>query len=201
MEKEKSMPTTENKTPSETSSLQEDNFEKEIKIAEEIRNKALENYKQIHLDTWNIQHTVIRNYLWLSVTLLAAYFAVLWKTYEELLPTREYCPFFVLTLAIILALASLILGILSMTGSSTRHPSDNYVEMFDYLTTNGYDQGNHYSLLKKEIKSIKEAIERENGFINKRGLSMRWMNKLLIVSISLAILAGILYLISLVVGG
>lgn len=188
------MSTKENQNPS-TPPPDED-WSKEIEVAEGIRNRALENYKQITIDTWNIQHSVIRNYLWLSLTFLAAYFTFFWKIYEQKSLIDDYCPLIILALAIASAFTALIIGIRSMTGANSNHPSDNYVEAFKYLTSEGYYQGNHYAHLEKEISTIKQAIEQEEIHSHHRGIAMRRMNQLLIFSACFGVLSALLYFVS-----
>ena len=180
------MPTEELKSPSQVPS--ESDWSKEIEVAEGIKRQALEHYKRESVDVWNIQHGVIRNYLWLSLTFIAGYCAVFSKVYEQSLHDN-YWSFSTLSLALILAVYSLYIGIASMTGTSNAEPDDNYVEIFDYLTSTGYHQGNHYALLTKEIKSIKKAIEEAQELTHNRGVIMRRMNRLLKVSMAFGVLS------------
>ena len=168
----------------------EDDFSKEIEIAESIKKQALDHFKREAVDTWNVQHSVIRNYLWLSLTFIASYCAVYSKSFDATLPSTNYCPI-ILTVAIVLASVALIVGIVAMSGTSSIEPDDNYHEIFDYLTATGYDQGNHYAILSKEIISIKVAIEKAQEQTCKRGKAMRLMNRLLLASIGFAFLSAI----------
>lgn len=186
------MPKEENQNPSQPPE-ENDDFSKEISVAEEIRDRALTHYKQLSIDVWNIQQSVIRNYLWLSLTFLAAYFTFILKIIDKGDVISDTCPLIVLSLSVVFAVCALIIGIRSMTGNSVVDPIDNYVEHFNYLTSEGYDQGNHYALLTKEIQSIKDSIDRTNDLISDRGLSMRIMNRLLIVSVATGLLSAVLY--------
>ncbi len=192
MEKERSMPKTENQNPSENTSQQESDFSKEIEIAENIKKQALDHYKRESIDEWNIQHSVIRNYLWLSLTFIAGYCAVFNRVFDRI-PLDNCLPVVSLAIALILSLYSLYIGITSMTGTSSIEPDDNYVEMFEYLTSTGYHQGNHYALLTKEIQTIKEAIEEAQEQTHNRGLAMRRMNRLLKASMCFGVLSLIFY--------
>lgn len=186
------MPTEEAQNPSQSTS-EEDDFSKEIEIAEDIKKQALDHYKRESIDTWNIQHSIIRNYLWLSLTFIAGYCTAFNKAFD-LGSLTDYCPLVALSIAFICALATLVIGIVTMTGTSTAEPDDNYVEMCKYLTSTGYHQGNHYALLLKEIKAIKQAIEEAQDKSHARGLTMRRMNLLLKSSIGFASLSVVLYL-------
>lgn len=185
------MPTEEKKSPSQTSS--ENDWSKEIEIAEGIKKQALDHYKRESVDTWNIQHGVLRNYLWLSLTFIAGYCTIFNKVFDQI-AIGNYWSTGSLTIACILALLSLYIGISAMTGTSSIEPDDNYVEIFEYMTSTGYDQGNHYALLKKEIQALKETIEEAQDQTHKRAVSMRQMNKLLKTSMSFGVLSAIFYL-------
>lgn len=185
------MPTEELKSPSQAPS--ESDWSKEIEIAEGIKKQALDHYKRESVDVWNIQHGVIRNYLWLSLTFIAGYCAVFSKVYEQSLHD-DYWSFSTLSLALIFAVCSLYIGITSMTGTSNAEPDDNYVEIFEYLTSTGYHQGNHYALLTKEIKTIKQAIEEAQELTHNRGIVMRRMNRLLKVSMAFGVLSVAIYI-------
>lgn len=192
MEKERSMPKTENQNPSENTSQQESDFSKEIEIAESIKKQALDHYKRESIDEWNIQHSVIRNYLWLSLTFIAGYCAVFNQVFDRI-PLDNYLSVVSLAIALILSLYSLYIGITSMTGTSSIEPDDNYVEMFEYLTSPSYYQGNHFALLTKEIQSIKKAIEEAQEQTHNRGIAMRRMNRLLKASMCFGVLSLIFY--------
>lgn len=192
MEKERLVPKTENQNPSENTSQQESDFSKEIEIAENIKKQALDHYKRESIDEWNIQHSVIRNYLWLSLTFIAGYCAVFNRVFDRI-PLDNYLPFGSLAIALILSLYSLYIGITSMTGTSSIEPDDNYVEIFEYLTSPSYYQGNHFALLTKEIRTIKKAIEEAQEQTHNRGIAMRRMNKLLKASMCFGVLSLIFY--------
>lgn len=170
----------------------EDDWSKEIEIAEGIKKQALDHYKRESIDVWNIQHSVIRNYLWLSLTFIAGYCAIFNNVFNQTLPTNYW---FIgsLSIAIIIALYSLYIGIASMTGASNIEPDDNYIEIFKYLTSTGYHQGNHYALLTNEIKTIKAAIEEAQDKTHNRGIVMRRMNSLLKVSMTFGVLSIIFH--------
>ena len=189
------MPTEKLKSPSQAPS--ESDWSKEIEIAEALCKQALESYKQVSIDRLSIQQTVIRNYLWLSVTILAAEFAFSSKVFGSLESFQIHpCPGIVLLFSMIAAFVSLIIGIRSMTGTNICDPVANHVEVFDYLTANGYDQGNHYEILKKKIKSTKKSIDEAYGLIHKRGTSMRKMNKTLVFSVYTGIFSAFLFFVS-----
>ena len=185
------MPTESTKDPSISSSI---DFSKEIEVAEDLCKQALEKFKQVSVDRHSIQQSVIRNYLWLSVTILAAEFASVREVFNPM--PEHLCPYVVLALSALSALAALIIGIRAMTGTTFVDPTDNFVQVFDYLTATGYHQGNHYALLKKEIATIKSAVECAYGVVNRRGKAMRKMNILLVFSICTGVFSGLLYLIS-----
>ena len=185
------MQTEELKNPSQEPA--EDDWSKEIEIAEGIKKQALDHYKRESIDVWNIQHSVIRNYLWLSLTFIAGYSA-LFNTLFNLSQINHYCPLVMLAIAFISALIALAVGIYSMTGTSGIEPDDNYEEMFEYQTRTGYCQGNHYALLQKEIHNIKQAIEEAQNKTHERGKAMRRMNKCLFTSIGFGVLSVICYL-------
>lgn len=192
MEKERLMPKTEIQNPSENTSQQESDFSKEIEIAENIKKQALDHYKRESVDEWNIQHSVIRNYLWLSLTFIAGYCTVFNRVFDRI-PLDNYLSVVSLAIALILSLYSLYIGITSMTGTSSIEPDDNYVEMFEYLTSPSYYQGNHFALLTKEIQSIKKAIEEAQEQTHNRGIAMRRMNRLLKASMCFGVLSLIFY--------
>ena len=192
MEKERLMPKTEIQNPSENTSQQESDFSKEIEIAENIKKQALDHYKRESVDEWNIQHSVIRNYLWLSLTFIAGYCTVFNRVFDRI-PLDNYLPLGSLAIALILSLYSLYIGITSMTGTSSIEPDDNYVEIFEYLTSPSYYQGNHFAMLTKEIQTIKKAIEEAQEQTHNRGLAMRRMNKLLKASMCFGVLSLIFY--------
>lgn len=192
MEKERLMPKTEIQNPSENTSQQESDFSKEIEIAENIKKQALDHYKRESIDEWNIQHSVIRNYLWLSLTFIAGYCTVFNRVFDRI-PLDNYLPLGSLAIALILSLYSLYIGITSMTGTSSIEPDDNYVEIFEYLTSPSYYQGNHFAMLTKEIQTIKKAIEEAQEQTHNRGLAMRRMNKLLKASMCFGVLSLIFY--------
>lgn len=192
MEKERLMPKTEIQNPSENTSQQESDFSKEIEIAENIKKQALDHYKRESVDEWNIQHSVIRNYLWLSLTFIAGYCTVFNRVLDRI-PLDNYLPLGSLAIALILSLYSLYIGITSMTGTSSIEPDDNYVEIFEYLTSPSYYQGNHFAMLTKEIQTIKKAIEEAQEQTHNRGLAMRRMNKLLKASMCFGVLSLIFY--------
>lgn len=183
------MPETKPQTPLEAS---EADFSKEIALAEDMCKQAHDNLKQLAIDRLSIQHTVIRNYLWLSVTILAAEFACAQQSLAT--AANHPCPYIPLLLSSLAALCSLCIGIRAMTGTSFVNPTDNYVEVLDYLTSSGYDQGNHYAMLKKQIKSLKKSIDDAADQIHRRGKLMRAMNISLLISIGLASLSGLLFL-------
>ena len=184
------MPTEELKNPSQEPS--ENDWSKEIEIAEGIRKQALEHYKQELIDTWSVQQSIIRNYLWLSLTFIVGYCTLFNKAFDFTL-TEVYFPLATLATAFTLALISLLLGIKSMTGASDPAPDSKYVEFFKYLTKTGYDQGNHYALLTKEIESLSRALEEARQETNRRGLIMRRMNKLLRASVLFAVLSVVFF--------
>ena len=189
------MPTEELKSPSQAP-LEKD-WSKEIEIAEALCKQALESYKQVSIDRLSIQQTVIRNYLWLSVTILAAEFAFISKAFGSLESFLVHpCPGIVLVISMIAALVALLIGIRAMTGTNIYDPIDNHVEVFDYLTADGYDQGNHYAILKKKIRNTKESIDKAYNLIHKRGTSMRKMNKALIFSVCTGVFSSFLFFIS-----
>lgn len=188
------MSTESTKNPSDTSMT---DLSKEIGIAEELCKQALEKFKQVSVDRHSIQHNVIRNYLWLSVTILAAEFTCLSNYFAPVADIAKHpCPYIILALSVMSALFSLCTGIKAMTGTSVIDPSDNYVEMFDYLTANGYLPENHFALLKKEISTIKQSIDEAYEMVHKRGKAMRKMNRALLFSICTGIFAGFLFFIS-----
>lgn len=184
------MPETDTKNPSESTAS---DWSKEIEIAEDIRKRALDNYKLTSIDRLNIQQGVIRNYLWLAMTVLAADFAFFWRIFEQFQETSDLCPIIILGLSVCSALVALIIGIKAMTGTNINDPDDNYVEMFTYLTNPEYDQGNHYALLEREIKNIKAATEEALDRVHLRGLAMRRMNALLVFSTSSGAFSAFLY--------
>ena len=192
MEKERLMPKTEIQNPSENTSQQESDFSKEIEIAENIKKQALDHYKRESVDEWNIQHSVIRNYLWLSLTFIAGYCTVFNRVFDRI-PLDNYLPLGSLAIALILSLYSLYIGITSMTGTSSIEPDDNYVEIFEYLTSPSYYQGNHFAMLTKEIQTIKKAIEEAQEQTHNRGIAMRRMNRLLKASMCFGVLSLIFY--------
>ena len=184
------MPETDTKNPSESTAS---DWSKEIEIAEDIRKRALDNYKLTSIDRLNIQQGVIRNYLWLSMTVLAADFAFFWRIFEKSQESSDLCPIVILGLSVCAAMVALIIGIRAMTGTTFNDPDDNYVEMFAYLTKQGYDQGNHYALLEQEITKIKDATEEALDRVHIRGLAMRRMNVLLVFSTCSGALSAFLY--------
>lgn len=171
----------------------ENDWSKEIEIAEDIRKRALDQYKITSIDRLNIQQSVIRNYLWLAITVLAAEFAFFWRVFERSQSISDLCPIVILGLSVCSAMVALVIGIRAMTGTTFNDPDDNYVEMFSYLTSQGYDQGNHYALLEEEVKRIKAATEEALDQVHIRGLSMRRMNVLLVFSTCSGAFSAFLY--------
>lgn len=185
---------TQESTKNPPDQLSINDYSKEISVAEDLCKQALDKYKQVSIDRLAIQHSVIKNYLWLSVTILVAELTITREMFP--LSFSHACPLIFLAASFLCALFALLAGIRAMTGTTIVDPSDNYVEMFDYLTANGYDQGNHYALLQKTIRETKKSIEQAYDTVHTRGKFMRKMNTALIYSVASGVLSGFLFLVS-----
>lgn len=183
------MPEESTKTPSVPPEV---DLSKEIEAAKDLFKQALDELKQLAIDRLSIQHAVIRNYLWLSVTILAAELACVQQSLDT--AGDHPCPYIPLLLSALFALFALCVGIRAMTGTSFVEPSDNIVEIFNYLTVPKYDQSNHYAMLKSQIESVKKSIDEASDLIDRRGKLMRDMNVALLISIGLAVLSGLRFL-------
>lgn len=154
--------------------------ENEIKAAQFLLTQSLESYKQVAIDRYQIQHSIIRNYLWLSATLFFAECALMNRLLEQ--PLNACAG--VLCVALLLSIIAIALGIEAMTGAYFLPAQSDYRYDFGYLIPkSGYDFNRHLMLIERMLHQSESSIDESMEAISKRQIRMRQMNKLLLLSL------------------
>lgn len=158
----------------------EETGENEIKAAQFLLTQSLESYKQISIDRYQIQHTIIRNYLWLSATLFFAECALMNRLLGQ---TLDACAG-VLCVSIFLSVVSIALGIDAMTGAEFDAAQNDCRHDYGYLIPqSGYDFNRHLKLIERMIYQAESSADEAMVVISKRQVRMKQMNRLLLGSL------------------
>ena len=168
---------TESKTP---------NLSKQIEIYREILKTATDEYNTITVTRMNNQQALIKNYLWLAVTMLVS-LGALFSFYCER-ATPGVC-FGLLFFAAVTSFIAFFVGLRAMTGAdfySLTGDCDKVLKLC--CPEQRFNESDTLQLLKFWISNADKGTDAAMKTISQRIQAMRWMN--LLLSTTLLTLAG-----------
>lgn len=159
---------------------------------------AQEDYKQITFDRRRIQHSILRNYLWLATAIFSAECTFFFNLTgnEPILPWPISIGMFFYTFAgfaLSASLATFAFGIDSMRGRAPvfmpyEYTYEHLMDMAHKEASNDTTTG---SLMVCMIRTLESAINHHREIAVKTGKRLRWLSRLLLGSIFFALLAVI----------
>lgn len=183
-------------TESTTKSLSAPNdVDQRIHAAESTLKLSLDEYKLITVDQMHHQHTIIKNYLWLSATFVAAEAAM----FSQMFPKACGAVIGTLYAATVLSVIALFAGIRSMTGTDFGTAIPNGIDTVERVCPQGgqYSPDEHLAFLRETISQTESEIDVAFISYGRRLTIMRAMNWLLTSALLLLSTAGGLYFVQL----
>lgn len=161
-----------------------------------ITKTAYDEYKHVCMDIPRYQATLLRTYLWLSSLAVSLEAGVFYKAVSgEIKWNGTACSaeihFLLLAAAALIAgLAAFVLGVDSLRGrGKTSLPLGDFTE----LATNAYEMASEpgsTKLYPTMITALDGEISRQTATTSRKGIKLRAMSRLILLSVGLAVLAG-----------
>lgn len=171
-----------------------DDLTQQIKATESVLSLSLNEYKLLTIDRMHHQHTVIKNYLWLSASFVAAEAAM----FSQMFPQAAGAVLGILFAATAISVFAMFVGIRSMTGASFSYAIPTGNDILNYVCPQGnYDSNLHLSLLRDMVGCVEEGIEEAFKTFKTRSKTMKLMNGLLSAALLMLGTSGGLFFIQL----
>lgn len=153
---------------------------KNIENARSLLNAALAAYKQLDVDLYAQQTNGIKNYLWLSVSIIGGLWAIVIQAEPDVLDhlfsfaLRKAT--FIPTLGV--SFAMIWLGVSTLSGGELREPVNSYKVWFDYVCGEKACDEDTLAMLGQQIVDVDASLEEARTSIEIRGKALRTMNRL-----------------------
>ena len=153
---------------------------KNIENARSLLSAALATYKQLDVDLYAQQTNNIKNYLWLSVSIIGGLWAIVIQAkpdvLDHLFSFALWKATFIPTLGV--SLAMIWLGVSTLSGGTLREPVNSYKVWFDYACGEKAGDETTLNMLEQQIIDIDASLEEARTAIEIRGKALRTMNGL-----------------------
>ncbi len=153
---------------------------KNIENARSLLNAALAAYKQLDVDLYAQQTNGIKNYLWLSVSIIGGLWAIVIQAepdvLDHLFSFALWKATFIPTLGV--SFAMIWLGVSTLSGGELREPVNSYKVWFDYACGEKACDEDTLAMLGQQIVDVDASLEEARTSIEIRGKALRTMNRL-----------------------
>ena len=153
---------------------------KNIENARSLLNAALAAYKQLDVDLYAQQTNGIKNYLWLSVSIIGGLWAIVIQAepdvLDHLFSFALWKATFIPTLGV--SFAMIWLGVSTLSGGELREPVNSYKVWFDYACGEKACDEDTLAMFGQQIVDVDASLEEARTSIEIRGKALRTMNRL-----------------------
>lgn len=153
---------------------------KSIENARSLLSAALAAYKQLDVDLYAQQTNGIKNYLWLSVSIIGGLWAIVIQAEPHVLDHPFSFALWKVTfiLALLSSFAMVWLGVRNLSGGVLLEPVNSYKVWFDYACSEDVSDDNTLAMLGQQIVDVDASLEEARRSIQHRGSALRTMNGL-----------------------
>lgn len=165
----------------------------DVDLARDVLALNFAAYKEFTIDRMNHQHNLIKNYLWFAASVFVAESAFLGHALN--FPTGASVG--LMLAACVLSCIVLAIGIDAMTGADFRAAmSDGRATVSYLLAPGGSSNQRTLAMIYQLIENAEAGLEEAGRTFDARVRKMRWMNRLLLLSLLFGFTAAGLFVIT-----